>query len=173
MGCNDPRRLPDTSYGRQRGKPRPVHRLLRHGAIVDSTARSVTVPLPVDNVFRHLQVRVRVGTLWSAWSGIRVDVVYAPPATPTLTVTGDSADGYIRVVVTNPTPDGDQPTVDRWDILRRVITNGEAGEAIRILAESTDSVFDDETVANYQLYEYQAVAIASDGTRASSAWMSS
>jgi hypothetical protein len=152
------------------------------GKIVsDSTSHEPATAL--TNGLTGAKVEVRV---WNA-DGLEgptdthtFDVAFVAPATPTLVVAADNANGRISVTVTDPTPSGDplQPTVTSRDLFVRVAAGGRTvGErstdaaGIRIAAGSTDMVLYDYAAASGVDFEYMVRARASsNGTSSDSAW---
>lgn len=105
-------------------------------------------------------------------------VAYTGPATPTLTVTGNTPAGAITVEHTNPTPTGSQPDVTSVDIFVRCTAgtypDGErpvAGNGIRVktgLAPDADWI--DYAPASGRAYQYMVRAYGDNGTTGDSAW---
>jgi hypothetical protein len=90
---------------------------------------------------------------------------FTPPATPTLTATAQN--GYIRVAVTNPTPQGSQPVVAYNDIYRR-----ETGTTnwVRIATNvPNNGSYDDYAAASGKQYDYKVTAVGNNGTSTDSA----
>lgn len=139
--------------------------------VVSSTARDAPLTYPTNGRYEHLQVRVKLGGLWSTWSSVRVQIAYTAPATPTLAVQADSpvAPTGLQVAVTNPTPTGSQPVVASSDLYRRLAGGG--GSGIRIAKGlAANAVYTDRSVASGVAYEYSAVVTGTTGTQAQSAW---
>jgi hypothetical protein len=86
------------------------------GEVVSTTARSRSVPFETNNRYEHIQVRVKLAGLWSAWASIRVLVSYTPPMAPTFAVDLDSTSGSMLIDITNPEPTGGEPSVSYNDV---------------------------------------------------------
>jgi hypothetical protein len=86
------------------------------GQVNSATARSASVPFETNDRYEHIQLRVYLAGLWSAWASIRVLVSYTPPMAPTFTVDLDSASGSLLVDITNPEPTAGEPSVSYNDI---------------------------------------------------------
>lgn len=106
-------------------------------------------------------------------------VTFVAPATPTIAVTASDADGRIRVVVTNPTPTGSQPTVFSHDLYVRVASGGRqvgervvGGSGIRIATGESGTTLDDYAAASGVDFEYRVRAVSLAGSDAYSAWSS-
>jgi hypothetical protein len=106
------------------------------------------------------------------------DVSYTPPATPVLTVS--TSGSAISVAIADPTPVGDQPTVDTHDVFVRVAAGGRQsnertvapGDGIRISTATvpTNGTYLDEKAAGSTDFEYRTLAKATNGTATYSAW---
>ena len=107
-------------------------------------------------------------------------VAYTAPATPTLTVTGNTPTGAITVEHANPTPGGSQPTVTSCDVFVRCTAgtypDGErpvAGDGIRVKTGLTPGAnWIDYAPASGRAYQYLVRAYGDNGTTADSAWTS-
>lgn len=106
-------------------------------------------------------------------------VAYTLPATPTVTVTASSVNGYITVASSHPTPGGGQPTVTSADVFVRLssahnypdLERPVGGAGIRIAAGLTPGVsFLDRACSSGIAYEYMVRGWADDLTFADSAW---
>jgi hypothetical protein len=106
-------------------------------------------------------------------------VSYTLPATPTVTVTASSVNGYITVASSHPTPGGGQPTVTSADVFVRLssahnypdLERPVGGAGIRIAAGLTPGVsFLDRACSSGVAYEYMVRGWADDLTFADSAW---
>jgi hypothetical protein len=107
-----------------------------------------------------------------------IDVSFTPPATPTLTVTKNDAEGYVSIAISDPTPAGAQPTVETHDVFVRVAAGGRqigertvGGVGIRISTGivETDGTYLDYEAASSADFEYRTLAVAGTAT-AYSAW---
>lgn len=105
-------------------------------------------------------------------------VDYVEPATATLVVAADNANGRVSITITDPTPTGSQPTVTSHDLFVRVASGGRtvgerstATAGIRIIAATTDSTVYDYAAPSGVAFEYMVRARASsNGTSSDSAW---
>lgn len=135
------------------------------GTVESATARSRTVTFDTNQRQEHVQVRVRSAGLWSPWTSVRVLVSYTPPATPGVLPVPNDATAAISVIISHPTPAGDQPVVVGSDLFRR-----EAGQGAGIrLAVGVGGSHVDRTPASLVDYEYGVLAYGSNGTYARSA----
>jgi hypothetical protein len=91
------------------------------------------------------------------------------PATPALAFTPSTSGGYIRVVITNPTPAGPQPAVLSQDLFRRLV--GDTSTGIRVAAGlASGATYDDWTAASGIAYEYRSLVRGVNGASQYSAW---
>ena len=106
-------------------------------------------------------------------------VVYTLPATPTVTVTASSVNGYITVASSHPTPSGGQPTVTSADVFVRLssahnypdLERPVGGAGIRIATGLTPGAsWIDRACSGGIAYEYLVRGWADNGTFADSAW---
>lgn len=137
------------------------------GTVVSSSARDAPLDFPTNNRTEHLQVRIRVGGLWSTWSSVKVNVAWSPPAVPTIVTTARADLAAIDVAVTNPAPVGTQPVLATTELWRRRVGGT---ETLRLAAVVVGGSYRDVTPASGVAYEYQAVAIGTTGTKQASAW---
>jgi hypothetical protein len=72
------------------------------GEVVSTTARNAALTFETNNRFEHVQVRVKVTSLWSSWASVRVQVSFTPPLNPTLVAIAMDGAAAIQVSVTNP-----------------------------------------------------------------------
>ena len=106
-------------------------------------------------------------------------VSYTLPATPTVTVTASSVNGYITVASSHPTPGGGQPTVTSADVFVRLssahnypdLERPVGGAGIRIATGLTPGAsWIDRACSGGIAYEYLVRGWADNGTFADSAW---
>lgn len=156
------------------------------GTVVSTSARSASIDFATNGRTEHVQIRVRLGGLWSAWDSHIVSVSYTVPPTPTVVVTPvngtDTAGGYISVAISNPTPGGSEPAITGNDLRRQQSSDGGTtwtDEALipdlfnRVAAGVVeDGTYEDYLVGDERrwIYRYQAVALGDNGTRAAGAW---
>jgi hypothetical protein len=137
------------------------------GKVSDSTTRSLRVPVTLAN---NTTYKLKL-TLWddkdvAGDEKVRlVNVYYTPPATPTITATGQGT--HIHLAITNPPPSGTQPTVAYNDLYRRKV--GETNWTRIATNIPTNGTYDDYAVASGQAYEYKVTAIGSNDTATDSA----
>lgn len=135
---------------------------------VNSATRAHTLTFTVNARTEHVQVRVRVSSVWSSWASVRVLTGFTPPQTPTIVVTANSTSAYISVVATHPAPGGGQPTVVSEDIYRSE-TNS-SSDAIRIYTGNTPAAtYYDYACASDTDYWYFVRAVGDTGATADSA----
>lgn len=139
------------------------------GTVEFPSARSASVPFPVNSRTEHIQVRTRSAGLWSPWASVRVLVSYTPPPTPTLTLTPSDATASIAVLISAAAPAGGQPAIQAFDLFRRQTQVG--GEGIRIAKDRAAGTFTDFTPASGVDYQYRAVAYGNNGTTSTSPWL--
>lgn len=108
---------------------------------------------------------------------VEFDVVYTPPATPTLTVTAVQADGRILLEVSNPAPTGSQPDITGNQVRRRITGTDWSGSYLKSqegddgpMVITENGAANDRAIASGVDYEYQVVAFGTDGTTSESAW---
>ena len=94
---------------------------------------------------------------------------FAEPAVPTFAFTPTPASGYIRIVLTNPTPSGPQPAVLSQDLFRRP-TVALLPEVRVASALANNGTYDDWQVASGIDYQYRVLVRGVNGASAYSAW---
>jgi hypothetical protein len=143
------------------------------GAVVDDVARSAEVPLPNNNLTRHISLAINVDGLWSDEATVRVLVSFTQPWAPILSVTPDDPEeGAIGVTAEHPDSVGSVPEVIFMHLWRRQL--GDTGDG-RLLAPNLDPdvIYVDWEVADHQAYEYRTEAWGSNGTVVFSEWADS
>jgi hypothetical protein len=136
------------------------------GDTPSTSLRATTIPFETNGRYEHVQLRIRVGTLWSAWASNRVQVSYNPPPAPTgFTVTPNSAGGYTDLAWTNPAAGGGQVAISYVDVYR---LNTVTGVEKRIATQQA-TTFRDWTAASGVLYQYRVVAFGANGVSTSAA----
>ncbi len=149
------------------------------GTVESTSARSQSMVFDTTGRTEHVQVRIRVNGLWSAWASVSVSVAYTAPATPTGVVTATPADGLNNIDITNPTPVGGQPSVTFNRIHARIAAGGRpdlqrtvGGVGIPIGTNiATNGVFDDLAASSGANTEYQIEAVGSNGVSSLSGWI--
>jgi hypothetical protein len=140
------------------------------GLITDSATRSVVVPYAMINSAGwtlNLTTANNEGLL-STTQTVAFTTAFTAPATPTNVNSASPAAGYITVKITNPTPGGSQPTIANNEVWRRVVGST---AAIRVgVGVANNGSFNDIYAVSGIAYEYQVVAIGSNGTSAAGAW---
>lgn len=76
---------------------------------VDTDERSTALDFETNNRDEHVQLRVKVGGVWSAWTDALVSVSYTAPPTPSYSLTPDPDLGRLLVTISNPASDESQP----------------------------------------------------------------
>lgn len=142
------------------------------GWITDSVTRSVVVPYTLPNATAWT-VKITTANnegLASTTVTQNFSVSFTPPATPTLVATPlpNPPDGFIRVVVTNPTPGGGQPAVASNEVWRR-LTGTTSTVRVGVNVANNGTLNDFRAVSGVA-YEYQVLVTGVNGTSASSAW---
>lgn len=132
------------------------------GQVVDSATRSQLLSFPVNGRSEWVQVRIRSGGLWSAWSAVRVNVSYTPPPTPVLDVTAAQATATVTIAISNPPPSGAQPTVSHNVVL---IDDGDGnGPQTKALSVSPNGNFVYYTPRHGQTYDDSNITVVAHGT---------
>lgn len=138
------------------------------GEVISAVASHET-RFQTTEAYRDLVVKVQHDGLWSGWSAPRrVYVFFIGPPTPSLSVTPDSGEGRIVVVIVNPAPGAQQPDLDVNEVWRRVTADG--GDGIRRAVVGSGATFEDYLVASGVDYEYQVVALGADGNPTFTDW---
>jgi hypothetical protein len=143
------------------------------GKVTDANARSRTLGYTLAN---NTSYKVKV-TVWDADGVASTEMVrtfttsFTPPATPTITLTGDSASGKISVTITNPTPAAGEPTVTSNDLYRR--KSGETAWTRIATGIPVNGSYNDYAVASGVTYEYKVTAYGDNTTMADSVVASS
>jgi hypothetical protein len=149
--------------------------VLRHnsGFIASTTTLSYVVPYTMADSGTWT-----VGLTTKNNEGLESNEIYQgfttnfdEPATPTLAFTPSTSGGYIRVVITNPTPAGPQPAVLSQDLYRRptVALLPEVRVAAGLASGAT---YDDWTAASGVAYQYRSLVRGVNGASTYSAWTS-
>lgn len=131
------------------------------GEIV-STIRARTVGVDLLNGGTY-KVKVRVkegGGLFSSFAERTFLVSYTPPAKPI--VNTFEADGFVAFNIGTPTPTGTQPSVESYEIYKRI------NDVWTRIAYGVGSSFNDYHVRSGVTYEYYVKAIALNGTTSNS-----
>lgn len=120
---------------------------------VVSTNKSVTAGADLTNGATYtLKIRTKNSDdLWSEFAIQTLTVSYTPPEMPTLTITTDSSDGSITLVITNP------PGTTAV-LYNEIYRDGER------IATNLGGVYVDQTPEPDRVYQYQAKAIGDNGT---------
>lgn len=133
--------------------------------VASSSTRTRALTFPVNDRHEWIRVRVQRNGLWSTWAEVRVLVSYTPPPAPTVAATPVGGNGYVRVSWSNPSPGVGEPPVAYVRIYRTVA----GGPEILIATGTPSSTYDDPTVGARVDVTYRVVAVADNGTTASSA----
>lgn len=153
------------------GSPDPATVYEDSGEVVSTTARSRSMPFPVNGRTEHVQVRIRADGLWSPWTSVQITISYTPPAAPTATVTADIPEGAVSIAATHPAPAGSEPTVVAMDIYRRLTADGGDGVLLPgAVGLAPGATHIDWTVASGAAYEYRVRAIGDNGVGSWSPW---
>lgn len=149
---------------------------------VVGAARSTDVTFAVNDVTRVIQQRSKYQGLWSPWASVTVTVSYTPPPTPALTLSPDNAAGATVLAIDNPPPGAGEPSVSYVDVYCRTAAGSALVDDYRPYSEAgvrlatwqpPGSLWSDPTPASVPVvYEYRVVAVGTNGTTASSAWVS-
>lgn len=117
-----------------------------------------------EYVWIALRVRGASG-LWSTYITRKAFVNYNAPAMPEVGIGGEGT-ASITISWTNPNPGDGESAVDYMDVRRRE----SGGDDIRIATGITDNSFEDWAVASGTVYEYQVVAVGTNGAKTFTAW---
>lgn len=134
---------------------------------VASTDTTHTVSGMLSDVEYRIEVTTRTaGLVESNTATRRITPSYSVPDLPTISVLPQGDDGHTLIVVDNPAPTGDRPDVVHNEIRRRVeaTSTKAAGPWVVIGATAIGGAWRDYTAASNVTYEYQAVAVAADGS---------
>lgn len=119
-------------------------------------------------------VSIEDGGLWSQEVRVRTPVLFTPPAAPTLTVAKSDANGLASATWANPAPSGSEPEVSHVDLYVRDTSGSDQyrpAAGVRVAyAKAPNSTHIDHVAASGVNYEYQAVAVGTNGATAASAW---
>lgn len=148
------------------------------GTVTSSSARARTMAFDTNLRAEHVQVRVQVAGLWSAWASVSVNVSYTLPATPTLVVTSADATASISIAITNPAPAGSEPAVTGNDVWVRVAAGGRkdidrpvGGDGVRLSVDTANNgTFVDRAPRANTEYEYRVRAQGDNDVSSWSAW---
>lgn len=143
------------------------------------TARNAAQTYPVNNRYQWTRVRIQSGGVWSAWSSVRYQVAYTPPAAVTVGVAAPpSIVDALQVTVTLTPPAGSQPVVTAIEVWRQRITDSAGGAvseaAVRVANVAPTvggTVITDYGVRSGHGYQYQAIAIGANTTVTRSPWI--
>lgn len=125
---------------------------------VNSSVRNCTINYSLQN---NTSYKVKI-TVWDTKDVASTEVVrtfdvqFTPPAMPSLTATADSANGRVKITITNPTPQGTQPNVNNNDLYRRKL--GETAWTRIATAIPANGTYYDYAVASGVVYEYKVQA---------------
>lgn len=140
---------------------------------VDAQIRAKQVTFTQTGRAEHVQVRVRVAGVWSAWASRRVLVNYVPPLSPQIVLMVDNPTASITLAAEHPYR-ADRPPVVAYDVWRRhVDPDGVviADSTVRIAAGiPSNQSFTDYPAAATEI-EYQVVSHGDDGTSITSRWV--
>lgn len=160
-----------TQYGVRKvadlaGAPDPTVVYYDSGDTISTTTRTAALTFPANGRWEHLQVRIFTAGLWTAWASARVYVNYDPPMTPLIVLTPDPNLGSIGVTIINPAPVGVAPAV----IYNDVLVSSPLDPQIRVATNiPPNSSWLWELPASGREYDVRAVAVAANGTSATSA----
>ncbi|HEY3689652.1 MAG TPA: hypothetical protein VGL46_05040 [Pseudonocardiaceae bacterium] len=118
---------------------------------VTSTATTATVSLPTDIEWR-IEVTIRQSGVSSNTGTRLITPSYGTPVAPTFVLQDYPDAGYVLVLVTNPTPDGNRPEVVTNEVYRRPLGSTGAYELAGTAVRS--GTFLDYGVASGVTYEY-------------------
>lgn len=128
----------------------------------DTTARSRTASYDLENSTAY---KAKL-TVWDAkdvpsTEAVRTfSVAFTPPATPTITATGQGS--YITISITNPAETPPEPEVSSNYLYRRI--SGETAWTRIAMGIAENGSYNDYAVASGTTYEYKARAVGSNET---------
>lgn len=111
---------------------------------VNTSATSLAVTFPTNNVSRTISVRVQNNAVWSQWATSTVNILYTPPVEPSAftAVWSDTGSlGFNNTITVNKTmgtPTGGAPVVNSVDLWAREV--GDTGIGIRLTAFTTPNL---------------------------------
>ena len=153
------------------GDPNPDTVHYNSGVRSDNDTRTTQVPAFPSGTY-HVGLRTwSPRDVTSDWKWVRISLQADPPKQPTATVT--AGDGRLRVAVTNPAP---SPTDDslsvplRNEIMLRPL--GDTSTGVCVAVGEPNSTVDVWAVASGIAYEIAAEAVAMNGLRHHSTWIS-
>lgn len=133
--------------------------------------RSFDVTLP-NGVTVHIQARPVVDTLAGNWATSTNPVSFTPPAAPTVTATGYTAEGKVTIGSSNPTPATGEPTVTGRAIHRRNLDDlSKPDKRLAVLAEPSGD-WSDHSFRSDVSYAWAVEVFGDNGTSTMSVWIS-
>lgn len=140
------------------------------GEVVAAGTRSVLASFNVNQRWEHVQVRIKVGGLWSAWVSRRVYVQYTPPLAPTVSVLVDDVTATMVVTANHPQVYGSIPRVASQQLWSRG-ADGFRNNGIPITDFYAPNMAHwDQAVASDVDYAYRFRVRAGNGVEAWSEW---
>lgn len=145
------------------------------GEVASSSLRLHNVAFATNSRYEHIQVRIKVSGLWSAWASIRVQVSYTQPMTPTLVVTavdtlGIGGTDSFLLTVTHPTPSGGAPTVASQNVwVTEYDLSGAVVRHERVAHTQTPGNYTYRSPASGRDHSFEIEAVGDNGTTALSA----
>ncbi|GAW50623.1 MULTISPECIES: Kelch repeat-containing protein [unclassified Nocardioides] len=136
------------------------------GEVAAPLTRTVPLIFETNNRDEHVQVRVKKDGLWSDLVDVGGEVSYTRPPVPTYELYTDPSTASLLLMITNPTPTGDEPAAAYNDVY---IDDG-AGEERKATALPTNTSWRHWTPVSGRDYStsVRVVAVAANGTTASS-----
>jgi hypothetical protein len=136
------------------------------GWVNDSVSRSFLVPYVLLNSTSwtlHLQTANNEG-LASSDQTRAFSIAYITPMVATTVATPSTANGWISVAITNPTPSGGAPAVASQELWRRITGSGDP-IGVRVAAGlSSGATYQDWQAVGGVAYDYRAVVLGINGT---------
>jgi hypothetical protein len=133
-----------------------------------STNKAITLPYELQNNTDYtIRIRVKASTgLWSDWATVDIHTSFTPPVMPLLEYEVDPDRGSISIMIDNPYPQGDEPSVKINQVYRRELGANDwelIGDYIPV-----NATFTDYHPASNKMYEYKVIAYGVNGTSAES-----
>jgi hypothetical protein len=127
------------------------------GVVNSTNARSRVIDFPTNDRYEHVQLRIQSDGVWSVWASRRVHVSYVPPAIPTLSTTGNSAQAFVRLHVLNPPRSGSEPLLSHNVVYRRRAGTSDSWQKLGEIGESSN--YTDYEVPSGVQYQYRVDAV--------------
>lgn len=134
------------------------------GDVVDTTTRLLTLSFPTNNRYEHIQVRVKIAGVWTAWVSQRVLASYVQPSPGTVLATPSVPTGSLVITTTAAAVGGGEPTPASIDLYIREV--GTTGYGTRVAAVITPTgIWTYWTPKSGVAYEVRSLTTGSNGAQ--------